>query len=116
MTLDSIGRAVVVGQANGNWAVARVLGDIAPTAANATISGSVRAGKAGVIGATVTLTDMRGTIHTTRTNSFGSYQFTDVPLGTNIISVSAKRYRFENPTRVINVQDNISDFDFVAIE
>jgi hypothetical protein len=87
-----------------------------PTAANVSIGGRVRTGKQGIANVIVSLTDARGTVRSVKTNTFGYYNFNDVPLGTNIITVTAKRYAFENPTQVLNVADNISDLDFAAIE
>ncbi len=53
----------------------------------------------------------------TFTSTFGYYTFNDVPAGQSyIISVSAKRYVFANPTLVVNVDDNLSGLDFVAEE
>jgi hypothetical protein len=48
------------------------------------------------------------------TSPFGYYSF-EVPAGqTYIVSVGAKNYTFSNPTRVINVNDNVTDLDFTA--
>lgn len=48
------------------------------------------------------------------TNPFGYYSF-EVPSGqTYIVRVGSKNYTFSNPTRVINVNDNVSDLDFTA--
>jgi uncharacterized delta-60 repeat protein len=115
--LDSIGRAVVVGEASGLTTVARILGDTAPRAANFfSVSGRVQSGDAGISGVTVTLTDSNGATRATRTNSFGYYQFSEVSPGTGIITVSAKRFAFAVPTRIVNIVDNTSDIFFTAIE
>lgn len=48
------------------------------------------------------------------TSPFGYYGF-EVPSGqTYFVTVSSKTYTFSNPTRVINVNDDISDLNFTA--
>jgi uncharacterized delta-60 repeat protein len=116
MALDSIGRAVVVGEASGLTTVARILGDTAPRAVNFSVSGRVQAGDTGISGVTVTLIDSNGERRTTRTNSFGYYQFSEVPPGASIITASAKRFAFETPTRIVNIGDNIGDIFFTAVK
>lgn len=50
------------------------------------------------------------------TNSFGGYSF-DVPSGqTYFVTVSSRKYYFENPTQVVTVNDNITNEDFIAGE
>lgn len=50
-----------------------------------------------------------------RTNAFGYYTLPEVEVGaTYTLTVSDKRYTFANPSRVINLQENISDADFVS--
>jgi hypothetical protein len=45
----------------------------------------------------------------------GYYVFEDIPAGhTYIISVSAKRYMFDDPVRVRHVVDELTDVDFIA--
>lgn len=90
-----------------------------PTAASSSIAGMVvTAGGNGIRNATVTISG--GNLPeplTTRTGTFGHYSFTGIPSGgTYIITVSAKRYTFNNPSQIINVQDNIADADFIAEE
>jgi len=51
------------------------------------------------------------------TGSFGYYRFDEIPAGQIVIlSVSSKRFIFYQPTRVLNVNDEISDIDFIANE
>jgi uncharacterized delta-60 repeat protein len=115
IALDSIGRVVAVGESNGLFAVARVQGDIAPVT-NFSVSGRVKSGKNGIGNVVVSLADSSGANRTVRTNSFGYYQFKNVPIGKGVISISSKRYTFDNPTQTINITDNIDDLDFTAIE
>jgi hypothetical protein len=118
-------------QINGNWLVCMfdfVATDggtvtstsiqfAAPTAAGSSISGRVvDSGGNGISGAVLTVTDSTGTPRTARTNSFGYYRLNDLPSGqTYILTITSRRHQFENPERVINLIDNIADFDFVAL-
>jgi uncharacterized delta-60 repeat protein len=110
--LNSIGRAVVVGEASGLTTVARILGDTAPRLVNFSVSGRVQSGAGGISGVIVTLLDSNGETHRTRTNAFGYYQFSEVSPGTSVITVSAKRFVFAVPTRIVD----IGDVFFTAIE
>jgi hypothetical protein len=48
------------------------------------------------------------------TGTFGYYHF-DVPSGTSyVVTVQARRYAFAQPSRTVNVMDDIAAFDFVA--
>lgn len=87
-----------------------------PTAAPASISGRVTAGKRGVSRAMVILSggDLEEPIYAV-TNSFGHYRFEDLSVGeTYVVQVMSKRYRFANPSMVISLQDNIANADFAA--
>ncbi len=60
------------------------------------------------------ITKPNGSIEIARSNSFGYYKFEDLVADeTYIVSVSEKDRVFKQPTRVINLTDNISDFNFV---
>lgn len=90
---------------------------LAPTSANASVSGRVQTANGnGIRNAVITLTDSGGTTHTTRTSAFGYYRFDEIPIGATIISVASKRFTFANPTQIINVSENLSDVDWTAIE
>ena len=89
--------------------------NLVPTAAAVTIGGRVTAGGAGVLNATVSLTDAAGATRTARTNSFGYYRFENVPAGAiYTLSAQSKRYAFEPSTRVLFVAEALSDIDFTA--
>lgn len=63
----------------------------------------------------MSLTDQNGGVRAALTGPFGYYRFDDVEAGqTAVLSVSAKRYVFANPTRVLNIQDELADIDFTA--
>ena len=94
-------------------------GMLVPTAANATISGQVfTANKQGIRNAVVMVTG--GGLSEPRyvqTGSFGKYQFDDLAVGqTYVITVLSKRYFFQNPSFVINLDGDLSDVNFEAEE
>lgn len=89
---------------------------IGPTAADAIVAGRVTdsAGN-GLARVQMTLTDAGGQTRVATTNSFGRYRFADIATGQSyILSVSAKRYRFDEPSRVVNVQESLEEVDFVS--
>jgi hypothetical protein len=89
---------------------------IIPTAANVSLSGRVLSAEgAGIARAFVTLTDSAGNTRTSGTNLFGYYRFDEVRAGdTYILTVNNKKYLFADSPRVVNVQENLSDIDFIA--
>jgi len=89
-----------------------------PTAANVSLQGRVmlQAGN-GIRNVRVTLIEQDGTQHYAITGTFGYYRFTDLRAGqTVVVSVVAKRYTFSEPDRVVSLQDNLTDFNFIADE
>lgn len=88
----------------------------APTAASVSIGGRVMtADGRGIPKAFVSITDAGGNSRTVLTNPRGYYRFTEVAAGeTYIITVSAKRYTFQNPAQVLNVVDQLNDVNFIA--
>jgi hypothetical protein len=82
-----------------------------PTAAAVVISGRVLSeGNSGLRRANVTLIEANGTRHDTTTGTFGSFEFPAIEAGqTVIITINSKRYRYT--PRIINLRDNIADFD-----
>ena len=91
---------------------------LAPTAANVSVSGRISAANGnGIRNIIVTLTDTNGNTLTTRTGSFGYFRFDEIGVGeTYIISVSSKRFTFIQPSRVISVNDELTNIDFIAQE
>jgi hypothetical protein len=89
---------------------------LAPTSARVTISGRVtNAAGQGIRNARVTIVEGSGTARVATTGSFGYYMFENVETGQTVfISVRAKRFNFTEPTRVLNVNDDLADVDFVA--
>ncbi len=90
----------------------------APTAAAASVEGRVKtADGRGIRNVTVTMTDLNGVARTTQTGSLGYYRFEDVEVGQQyVIAVSARRYTIADPTRLVGVNDSVSEVDFVAVE
>jgi hypothetical protein len=89
----------------------------APTAASVSVSGRVtNLIGIGILKAKVTLVSSQtGQMISALTNGFGYYEFNGVSAGESyIISVSDKRYVFTNPAQLINVDDSISELNFVA--
>jgi subtilisin-like proprotein convertase family protein len=88
---------------------------LAPTAANANISGRVtNANGRGIYGARVALQDQEGHTVYAITNPFGYYRFLDVPGGqTYLLSVTDKRYQFA--PRTLNLVEDVADVDFTPV-
>ena len=89
----------------------------APTAANVTIGGRiVTANGQGIRNVRVILTDQNGTTRSVSTNSFGIYGFENVEVGqTLIVSVAHKKYQFETPSQVFQIDDARDDLNFTAL-
>jgi hypothetical protein len=87
-----------------------------PTAANVSVGGRVLTNEGmGIARTTVTLTDGAGNSRSATTNSFGYYKFDDVEAGgTYTLTVNNKRYLFADSPRIVSVQDNIADLNFIA--
>lgn len=88
-----------------------------PTAANVSLSGRVlTASGQGIRNALVTI-EGGGLSEPiiVQTGSFGYYYFNDLPAGhTYIVTVRSRRHAFAEPTRLLNLNENVSDADFVA--
>lgn len=94
-------------------------GMLAPTAANGSISGQVlTANGQGIRNAVVMVTG--GGLSEPRyvqTGSFGKYQIDELQLGqTYVVTVISKRYIFQNPSFVINLDGDLSNINFEANE
>jgi len=120
VAVQTDGKIVVAGQANagvgtGNFAVARLLGTSIATAAGVTVSGHVtnQAG-AGIQNVVVTLTDAQtGDTKQVKTKKKGFFFFKNVRISSYTISVSAKKYSFDQPSQFIIVKDDTT-VDFTA--
>lgn len=87
-----------------------------PSSAEASLGGRVlTSGGAGIAKANVTLTDSTGISRTAVTNPFGQYNFVDLPTGrTYILTVGNKRYIFPGSPRVVSLQNDLTEVDFIA--
>lgn len=81
---------------------------LAPTAAGVVVDGVVVTSDGRGIGnAVVRMTGTDGVSRTTRTNPFGRFRFTDVPVGDNyVLQPSVKGRRF--PPTLVSVNDNVT--------
>jgi len=90
--------------------------NFSPTVATVSLSGRVTDALGnGIRGVRVTIED--GGMPESRaslTSSFGYYMFDGLTTGTYIVTVISKTHTFAVPTRVVNVVENITNFDFVA--
>jgi len=89
---------------------------LAPTAANAGVSGRVIDTKGNAISrALISLTGANGIPRTVKTNSFGYYRFDNVEVGDSyLLNATAKGYTFA--PRIVTVSDEVTDADIIAIE
>ncbi|HEX8248077.1 MAG TPA: carboxypeptidase-like regulatory domain-containing protein [Pyrinomonadaceae bacterium] len=96
----------------GFWTAA----PLAPTAAAVSLGGRVlTANGHGIRNVRITLLMPGGETRRAVSSAFGYYCFTEVPAGAiYILNVSAKRYVFAPPTRVINLIEELDDIDFIA--
>jgi len=88
------------------------------TAANVSAAGRVMDAYGQAISrASVTLQNTTsGETRTVLTNSFGYYRFDDIPAGNlYIISVSHRRYSFDNSSQILQLEDAIENIDFTAL-
>lgn len=87
---------------------------LAPTAAGVSISGrAVTSAGFGVTNVLITLTDRNGVSRQVITGPFGYYRFDDVETGQNyVISATSKRFQFSS--RIVSVNDELTDLDLVA--
>lgn len=85
---------------------------LAPTAANASVSGRVLDSNGrGISNARVSLQNQQGDVVWAITNPFGYYSFSSVEVGqTYIVSVAHKQYSFS--PRTISLNDDVTGLDF----
>jgi hypothetical protein len=89
---------------------------LAPTAASVSVSGRVlNANGKGIRNVQLTLISASGESQTVLSGASGYYRFTEVASGqTCVLTVSARKYTFANPTQVLNVNEELSEINFVA--
>jgi CSLREA domain-containing protein len=90
---------------------------LGPSAASVTVSGRIlTANGNGIRNVRITMTDSQGNARTAVSTSFGYYRFEAVAAGeTYILTAASKRFTFSQSSQVLNVNDNISDINFVAL-
>ena len=91
--------------------------EIVPSAAGASISGRVVTAYGQGIRNVIVTVEGGNLIQPVYcvTGPFGYYRFDDLPAGqTYVVTVSAKRFTFANPTRAVNLDDELLNFDFVS--
>ncbi|HQU83251.1 MAG TPA: CHRD domain-containing protein [Pyrinomonadaceae bacterium] len=95
------------------FAVAETL---VPTAANSAVKGRVQSADGqGIRNARVTLTMPNGETRSVVTGSFGNFGFDELPSGQiYVITVSSKRYTFDQPVQVINLNGDAVAVSFTA--
>lgn len=106
---------------NSDFSAAFVIASITappPTAAGVSISGRVTtAGGYGIQNAIMYLTQSDGGVVSARTGPFGYYRIDEIPAGQTVfVSVASKRYTFNAPVRVVNLTEELADFDWVSNE
>ncbi len=90
-----------------------------PTAAPASINGRVSTPSGrGIRNVSLTLTDTTtGELKYSRTSTFGYYRFLDLEVGRSyVLNLSSKRFTFAEPTRVITLNEDLTNEDFVSEE
>ncbi|MBK8304798.1 MAG: carboxypeptidase regulatory-like domain-containing protein [Chloracidobacterium sp.] len=88
----------------------------APTAAELSIAGRVVTAEGrGIRGAFVTVTGTGGDVRNVPTGNLGRYTVEGLKAGeTYIVTVRSRRFTFAQPTRVITLNDNVTDADFIG--
>ena len=89
---------------------------LTPTAATVSVSGRVTTiTGTSISSAQVSLMDSQGNTRTTVSNSLGYYLFDDVEAGSSyIITVTAKRFSFNQASQVLNVNEETAEVNFIA--
>ncbi len=97
--------------------IARIL-PAAPTAAGVSVSGrATTANGNGIRNVQFVLTESDGTVHYAISGPFGYYSFDEIPSAQNVIvSAVAKKYHFSESVRLITLNDNFADLDWVSNE
>lgn len=91
--------------------------NIAPVAAEASISGRVTAADGiGIRNAVIVVSGGNLTSpRTLRTSAFGYFMIEGLEVGeTYVLTVNSKRFTFTNPNRIITLNENVADADFTA--
>lgn len=89
---------------------------LGPSGTKVSLGGRVLVAKGSSIrNAVVTITDPLGNRRQAFTNTFGFYRFDNLSVAnTYVLTVSAKKYYFSEPTQSITLLDQVLDFNFEA--
>jgi CSLREA domain-containing protein len=101
-----------IGAVAGGWG----LEFIAPTAANAGVSGRIlTADGRPIANVRVNLAGGNQPLRSTFTGQLGYYNFPDVPVGqTYVLTVKSRRFFFSKPSQLVNLLTDMTGVDFVA--
>jgi len=90
---------------------------LVPTAASVTVGGRVMTSLGrGIRNVRVTMIDGGGNVRTAITGAFGYYRFEDVAAGeTYVITATGKRFKFEQSSQVLNVEEETIDVNFIGV-
>lgn len=88
-----------------------------PTAATALISGRIFDIFGGAVkDVIVSVTAPNGDVRSTRTNNFGAYRFSELPVGESyVITVRSRRYTFAADSIIVTLMNDLNGQDFTAI-
>ena len=91
---------------------------LAPSASYVSLQGRVTtAGGNGIRNVRVYLSEGSGNVRTTLTGSFGTYRFDDIEAGQNVVvSIASKRYSFPQTVRLVSLEDDLTEVDWIANE
>lgn len=119
---DDAGQLRPIGDDAANFAVGRIAGGwglefLAPTASDVSIAGRVLSDTGrGIRGARVIVTgNSLATPISVMTGANGRYTVPGLTAGeTYVVTVQSRRFVFEAPSRVITLNDNVTDADFTG--
>jgi uncharacterized delta-60 repeat protein len=121
VSIQQDGKIVVAGYTENlltglDFTVVRYLGDLAPTAATANLSGRVITEQGrGISRTRVTLTNINGETRTILTNQFGYFRFSDLAVGElYVISVASKRFQFNQNSQTHQLLEDFDGLQFVG--
>ncbi len=89
---------------------------LSPSAGGVNVSGRITTVNGnGIRNVQVMMTEADGTNHSAITGPFGYYSFADIPSGqTVVLSIASKRYHFDNPVRLVTLNDDLVDYDWIS--
>ena len=89
---------------------------LTPSAALSDLSGRVTdLNGRGIFGARLTIVGLDGQAHFAMTNPFGYYRFVGLDAGqVYILTARSKTYSFDQPSKIVQTNDNLTDADFVG--